>query len=92
MSTVAVPKIRAGLLVVVLASVAFSSSPAAAAPEARFALLIGNNDYEHAPKLRNAVNDATDLGAVLKELGFSVQVVTNADHRTMEQSIDRFVT
>jgi uncharacterized caspase-like protein len=92
MSTVAVPKIRAGLLVVVLVSVAFSSSPAAAAPEARFALLIGNNDYEHAPKLRNAVNDATDLGAVLKELGFSVQVVTNADHRTMEQSIDRFVT
>ncbi len=62
------------------------------AHEARFALLIGNNDYQHAPHLRNAVNDATDLGAVLQELGFTVQVVTNADHRTMEQSIDHFVS
>lgn len=59
--------------------------------EARYALVIGNNDYQHAPSLRNAVNDATDLGAVLQQIGFNVQVVTNADHRAMEQAIDRFV-
>ena len=63
-----------------------------APPEPRFALVIGNNDYQHAPDLRNAVNDATDLGAVLEQLGFDVQVVTNADGRMMEESIDRFVT
>jgi uncharacterized caspase-like protein len=62
------------------------------ATDGRFALLIGNNDYLHAPKLRNAVNDANDLGAVLQQIGFKVQVVTNADRRGLEESIDRFVS
>lgn len=60
-------------------------------PEPRFALLIGNNEYQHAPHLRNAVNDAADLGAVLQQIGFNVQVVTNADRRAMEAAMDRFV-
>jgi Caspase domain len=89
MSTLPFPRWFA--VVRLVAVLALGSLVSAAAPEPRFALLIGNNDYLHAPNLRNAVNDANDLGAVLKELGFSVQVVTNADRRTMEESIDRFV-
>ncbi len=60
-------------------------------PGPRVALLIGNDDYQHVPKLRNAANDARDLGARLQEVGFDVQVVTNADLRTMNQAVDRFV-
>ncbi len=62
------------------------------AAEARFALLIGNGEYQHAPDLRNAVNDATDLEQTLKQLGFQVTTVTNGDRRAMEESIDRFVS
>ena len=43
----------------------------------RVALLIGNNQYATTP-LRNAVNDAKDLGEALKELGFKVIVRENA--------------
>jgi hypothetical protein len=78
------------LAALLLPGALFPQAPTA--PEARFALLIGNNDYQHAPKLRNAVNDANDLGAVLQQIGFQVQIVTNAGHRSMEESIDRFVT
>ena len=79
------------LLSALLLPAALFSQAAPGPPEARFALLIGNNDYQHAPSLRNAVNDANDLGAVLQQIGFQVQVVTNADRRAMEESMDRFV-
>jgi len=56
----------------VLAILAAVASFAASAAD-RVALLIGNNQYGVAP-LRNAVNDANDLGAALKDLGFKVIV------------------
>jgi uncharacterized caspase-like protein len=71
---------------------AFSVSTPAPAAEARFALLIGNGAYQHAPNLQNAVNDATDLEQTLKALGFQVATLTNGDRRAMEESINRFVS
>ena len=56
----------------------------------RRALVIGNNNYGKAPRLHNAVNDANDLAAVLRELDFSVEVVTNADRQAMERAIRKF--
>ncbi len=38
----------------------------------RVALVIGNSDYQHTTKLSNPRNDATDMSAVLKGLGFEV--------------------
>lgn len=61
--------------------------PAAAAD--RVALLIGNNNYASSP-LRNAVNDARDLGGALKELGFTVIVKENATRRDMIDAIREF--
>jgi hypothetical protein len=55
----------------------------------RVALLIGNNQYGTAA-LRNAVNDANDLGAALKELGFKVIVRENATRRDMYDAIREF--
>jgi len=61
------------------------------APARRVALVIGNNDYQHAPPLRNAANDARDLGAALQEVDFDVEVLVDADLRTLEGAINRFV-
>ena len=38
----------------------------------RVALVMGNGNYLHAKPLRNAVNDATDVAARLREMGFDV--------------------
>ena len=82
-----------GLLLFVCAlSVGQAQSPAASSPnEKRVALVIGNDAYRHALRLRNAVNDANDLGATLRELGFDSEVVLNADQRSMEAAFDRFI-
>jgi uncharacterized caspase-like protein len=64
------------------------AAPAAQAAE-RVALLIGNNNYSTTP-LRNAVNDAKDLGDALKDLGFHVIVKENASRREMIEAIREF--
>lgn len=57
--------------------------------ETRIALVIGNSDYKSSP-LKNPVNDATDMADILKKLGFSVTLNTNANQRTMERAIRDF--
>src|SRR3989440_5289358 len=70
-----------------MALLALACVPAAAAE--RVALLIGNNNYGSTP-LRNAVNDARDLGEALKDLGFHVIVRENASRRDMIDAIREF--
>ena len=56
------------------------------------ALVIGNADYKFAP-LKNPVNDAEDLTAVLKKLGFDeidVISIKNASYQTMDTAINQF--
>jgi formylglycine-generating enzyme required for sulfatase activity len=55
--------------------------------EKRYALVIGNNAYKHARPLRNAVNDANDINAILKKLGFEVTLVTDATRLGMINQI-----
>ena len=61
----------------------------AAANEQRVALIIGNAAYKEAP-LRNPVNDATDMAAELKQMGFSVMLRTNSGPREMRAAIREF--
>ena len=43
------------------------------------ALVIGNNDYEHLPKLQTAVSDATARAELLRvKYGFKVKLLLNA--------------
>jgi hypothetical protein len=56
----------------------------------KIALAIGNAAYPKWP-LVNPTNDARDIGAVLQELGFDAEVVLNANLKTLEQAVDRFV-
>ena len=57
--------------------------------EPRIALVIGNGAYKSLP-LANSVNDANDMAAALKKLGFSVKLRINANQRSMESSIRAF--
>lgn len=57
----------------------------------RRALVVGNDAYQSVRPLKNAANDAEDLGARLSELGFDVTVLLNADLRGLNEGVDRFV-
>jgi uncharacterized caspase-like protein len=53
--------------------------------------VIGNASYPDYP-LRNAVNDATDLAGILRQLGFTVTLLIDADKATMERAIEAFTS
>jgi uncharacterized caspase-like protein len=55
----------------------------------RRALVIGNAAYVDS-SLSHPINDATDLAALLRRLGFDVTLHRDADKPMMEQAIDRF--
>jgi uncharacterized caspase-like protein len=54
------------------------------------ALVIGNGDYQNAPRLPNPVNDAVDVAAALKRDGFETIVATDLDKNGMEEASIRF--
>jgi len=82
---------------VLISSLLFLCSPVALSAENRgiklhvdrLALVIGNSAYQTAP-LKNPLNDAEDMAATLKNLGFKVILKKNADQRTMEDTIRYF--
>lgn len=57
----------------------------------RVALVIGNDDYRHVQKLRNAVADARAMRGALEGLGFDVVYRENAGRRSMHNAIRQFV-
>ncbi len=66
------------------------AAPASPAMEGRrVALVIGNGAYPAAP-LKNPVNDARDMAATLRSLGFEVIARENASLRQMEDALDQF--
>lgn len=79
-------KVCLALLGVVLVLVAM---PAEAATQQRTALIIGNATYASNP-LRNSVNDAMDMAAALKHIGFTVTLLSNATLRTMDEAVRTF--
>jgi len=60
-----------------------------AATEQRIALVIGNSAYSSGP-LKNPVNDAADMAAILKKLGFSVTLKKNARLQEMDEALEAF--
>lgn len=57
----------------------------------RVALLIGNGNYKGQAKLGdNPLNDAKDLGTLLKDLDFDVIIATDLEKSKMEMAIRRF--
>ena len=58
--------------------------------EKRVALVIGNGAYQSTPALANPANDAGDMAAALKEVGFEVILAKDVDNRAMERAIVQF--
>ena len=56
----------------------------------RVALVIGNASYSHASSLANPVNDATDIGAALDRLGFTVTRLDNAGRAELWDGLQKF--
>ncbi|UGX91590.1 caspase family protein [Bradyrhizobium barranii subsp. barranii] len=71
-----------------LATAAAGLMPTGAAAEGRrVALVIGNGAYRNVPTLPNPPNDAGDIAAALKRLGFSLRLVTNASFDEMRRGL-----
>ena len=68
---------------------AFSFVPEARA-EKRIALVIGNSAYQNTADLKNPKNDAIDVAAALRRLGFEVFEGRDLDKRAMERLIRQF--
>ena len=80
---------RAATIAILVGLPQFSMAAPAHA-ERRVALVVGNATYAHAPVLRNPVQDATEVGSLLKSLDFDVTTVINADKVGLETAIRRF--
>ena len=69
----------------VLAFLACSLPLAPVLADKRVALIIGNSNYQHVPKLANPANDAAAISLLLKNAGFDVvetrQNLTGTDMR-----------
>src|ERR1700738_54337 len=58
--------------------------------DTRVALVIGNGAYRNVPRLTNPVNDAADVPAALKAVGFETIVATDLDRSGMDETAIRF--
>ena len=65
------------------------AAPAAFAAE-RYALLIGNAEYEDAEPLENPLNDIDLVGEALERVEFDVTRVTDVDHLGMLSALNNF--
>lgn len=72
-------------------AVAAVPPPATSTPrETRVALVIGNGKYQSATALPNPSNDAADVAAALRKLGFDVVEGRDLDKRGMEDKVREF--
>ena len=56
----------------------------------RLALVIGNQDYRHVPRLQNPVADARAMAGVLRERGFEVMEGIDLERGAMNRLFSRF--
>src|SRR5271170_672352 len=59
--------------------------------DARVALVIGNGAYLHEPVLQNPANDARDMAAALRELGFHVTEAIDVDKATLDARLESYL-
>jgi hypothetical protein len=72
------------MLRAVLIALLIAVLPSHARAEARIALLIGNQVYTPKVGLKNPHEDVALVGAALKQLGFQVTILKDADYRAMD--------
>jgi hypothetical protein len=65
--------------VVAVLAVVVLAVPAVVLADGRVALVVGNSTYAHIGRLPNPDNDARDMSAALRRLGFEVTTEFNVD-------------
>lgn len=60
-------------------------------PRQKYAIVIGNQSYAHAPKLPNAWNDAVDVADLLATQGYDVTLLKDASKRDFEGLMQRIL-
>jgi serine protease Do len=81
----------AGRFIAIIAlCLAATLPPPAVASEKRVALVIGNSAYRNTVALPNPKNDAEDMAAALRQLGFETVVGIDLDKRGMDDAFRRF--
>src|SRR5262245_5067232 len=85
-------KIRSSLsaLLLSLLSLLFMTITDGSLADTRVALVIGNGAYRNVPRLTNPANDAVDVAAALKLVGFETIVATDLDRAGMDEAAIRF--
>ena len=78
------PLVVAALVLVVLAT------PAVVLADGRVALVVGNSTYTHIGRLPNPDNDARDMSAALRRLGFEVTTELDADRVELTEALRAF--
>ncbi|MEC9343635.1 MAG: caspase family protein, partial [Pseudomonadota bacterium] len=86
------PNLFAVAASILLALVLVVSGGAQAFAAKRVAMVIGNSAYTHAPQLANPSNDASDMAAELRALGFVVVEGTDLTNRGMRDKIREFAS
>lgn len=76
------------VLLLVACNLAWSQRMALAEP--RVALVVGNSAYQSTTPLANPLNDARDMTAALKSVGFDVVEALDADKRKLDGAIRAF--
>jgi uncharacterized caspase-like protein len=74
-----------------LASILLLTCPSVLFGQQKYALVIGNAKYSGISPLKNSTNDANDMEAALKRLGFTVEKVLDGKFDKMENAIDNFI-
>ena len=77
------------LVVAALTLVVFAV-PAVVLADCRVALVVGNSTYAHIGRLPNPDNDARDMSAALRRLGFEVTTELDADRVELTEALRRF--
>ncbi len=56
----------------------------------RVALVVGVSNYEHVGRLAGTLNDANDMAATLKRLGFDVETLLDPNRSVLEAAVRRY--
>jgi uncharacterized caspase-like protein len=78
------------LIAIALAAVALAT-PSVVLADGRVALVVGNSTYAHIGRLPNPDNDARDIAAALRRLGFEVTTEFDADRVELTEAFRVFM-
>ena len=77
-------------MVVVLLWMALTAAASVSSAADRMALVVGNSEYAHIGRLPNPGNDAADMSAALRRMGFEVTTALDADRGELNDAMRAF--